>query len=154
MITIDVLVEDAAWGAPEAWMAIAERACAAAAARVPGEGEIALLLTDDTALAQLNAQFRGLAKPTDVLSFPAGPASGGMIGDVAIAHGVAAADAAAQGKRFEDHITHLIVHAYLHLKGHDHETPDDAARMEALEIAILDTLGIANPYELTGSALT
>jgi probable rRNA maturation factor len=148
MITIDVLVEDDAWGAPEAWQSLAERAFGAAAAVAPGDGEVAVLLTHDSALQTLNAKFRGINKPTDVLSFAAAGAPSGFLGDVAIAFGVAARDADAQGKRFDDHIAHLLIHAWLHLHGHDHETPDEAARMEPLEILALAKLGIADPYEL------
>ncbi len=148
MLTIDVLVEDAAWGDAGPWEALAQRAFEAVASVLASEGEIALLLTSDDALRRFNAQFRGINKPTDVLSFVAAGAPEGFVGDVAIAYGVAARDAAAQGKRFDDHITHLLIHAWLHLHGHDHETPGDAARMEALEISALAKLGIANPYDL------
>ncbi len=105
------------------------------------KGEITLLLAGDARLKSLNHEFRGKAKPTNVLSFPQG---GG--GDIAIAHGVVAREAKEQGKTFADHATHLVVHGVLHLAGHDHIKPKDAKVMESLEVKILKRLGIADPY--------
>ncbi len=147
MLEIDLIIEAPDWESGADWQAICERAFAAAAHLAPMSGTIAVLLADDAALAALNRDFRGKDKPTDVLSFAADPMDRPQLGDIAIAFGVAAKDAAAQGKRFEDHVTHLCIHAFLHLNGHDHEAPEAAARMEALEIKALASLGLPNPYD-------
>lgn len=116
--------------------------------------ELGVTLTDDATVRTLNRDWRGQDKPTNVLSFPAaddGPAGlpaelPRLLGDVVLAYGVCAAEAAAQGKALADHLSHLVVHGVLHLAGHDHEVETEAARMEALETAILAGLGIADPY--------
>ena len=109
-------------------------------------GALTILLADDAALRRLNREFRGKDKPTNVLSFPAAPNPEGHLGDIAIAYGVTAREAAEGGKSFADHATHLAVHGVLHLLGYDHETEAEAAIMEPLETAILAELGIADPY--------
>lgn len=149
MIDLALIVEGEAWAPLGDLDALSRRALAAAAREAPAEGLVSLLLTDDTALRELNREFRGKDKPTDVLSFPALPMDRPLLGDIAVAHGVAARDAAAQGKSLPDHLTHLLIHGYLHLQGHDHETPEDAAIMEAMEVRALATLGIADPYLLS-----
>ncbi len=109
-------------------------------------GAVVLLLTDDSRLAELNARFRGKDAPTNVLAFPAPPRTG-MLGDVAIAYGVCAREAAEQNKDFAAHAAHLILHGMLHLHGLDHETGEEDARaMEALERVILAGIGVADPY--------
>lgn len=132
---------------------IARRAARAAlgTAGARHSGEVAVVLADNRLSRQLNRTWRGKDQPTNVLSFSAagsGPmAAPRLLGDVVLAGGVVAAEAAAQGKRLSAHLTHLVVHGVLHLLGHDHERGRDAQRMEAIEIRILRRLGIANPYE-------
>ncbi|MEQ9506533.1 MAG: rRNA maturation RNase YbeY [Hyphomonas sp.] len=149
MIDVALIVEGEAWAALGDLDALSRKAFAAGAAQVPAEGLVSLLLTDDAELQQLNRDFRGKDKPTDVLSFPALPMDRPLLGDIAVAHETASRDAAIQGKSLADHLTHLLIHGYLHLLGHDHETPEDAAQMEAREIGALASLGIANPYLLS-----
>jgi probable rRNA maturation factor len=119
-----------------------------------GGGIITILLTNDAEVKSLNAQYRGKNKPTNVLSFPDGSeerdARGRTVrqlGDIAMAYETIAAEAAAQGKALKHHISHLAIHGTLHLLGYDHEQEAEAEAMEALEIAILARMGIANPYE-------
>lgn len=121
------------------------RACEAAlrAGRAKNAA-LSVMLTDDARLRGLNHDFRGKDKPTNVLAFPAHEAD--YLGDIAISLDTVAREAAAQNKAFDDHLTHLAVHGTLHLLGHDHENDADAARMETLEINILQQLGINNPY--------
>jgi probable rRNA maturation factor len=130
---------------------IVDRACAAALddlAPQDGEAElvVAVLLTDDEAVADLNQRFRGKTGPTNVLSFPAPANPEGQIGDIALAYGVCAREAADQGKTLEDHLIHLSVHGVMLLLGYDHETDSEAEAMEALERSILETLGVSDPY--------
>jgi probable rRNA maturation factor len=140
----------------------AARAALAAALPAPLRGkaaELTVVLTDDVRIRELNRQYRGFDKPTNVLSFggPENWRSGApdapvMLGDVILARETVAVEAKAQGKSMADHTSHLIVHGVLHLLGHDHERAADAARMEAREIAVLAGLGIGDPYRLPARA--
>jgi probable rRNA maturation factor len=147
---IDIEIEDEAWSdaLPDV-AAVAERAAQGALDTLPLEnrgGAVALLLTDDAAVADLNARFRDKPTPTNVLSFPAATSAYPHLGDVALAYGVCAAEAEAQGKSLADHLTHLVVHGVLHLLGYDHETEADAEVMEQMECEILRRCGVADPY--------
>ena len=150
---IDVDVEDPAWlaAAPDC-QALAieagEATLALAKARnsqVP-TGTIAILLADDAAVGDLNARFRGQDRPTNVLSFPAPANPAHHLGDVALAYGVCAGEADAQGKSLAHHLQHLVAHGILHLLGYDHMTDEEADTMEALERDIMAGLGISDPY--------
>ena len=110
-----------------------------------GETEISLVLADDALIQGLNKQYRGKDKPTNVLSFPQDEEF--SLGDIVLALETIEKEAREQNKTFRDHVIHLTVHGTLHLLGHDHENPDEAADMEELEIRILHKLGINNPYE-------
>ena len=115
----------------------------------PGS-EISVLLCDDDTVSRLNGEFRGHARPTNVLSFPIGNAQVGpqslLLGDVAIAFETVAAEAASSKLSIADHLTHLVVHGVLHLLGYDHHAKREADKMEALEVEILERLGVDNPY--------
>jgi probable rRNA maturation factor len=119
-----------------------------------GDAEIAVMLTDDAGIRTLNNNWRGIDKPTNVLSFPAlqptGPRSDDdaprMLGDIAIAYETMRREADEEQKPFDQHLSHLTVHGFLHLIGYDHETDDEAEEMETLETQILGHLGIPNPY--------
>ena len=142
---IEVEIEDVAWAdaLPDSQAVVA---AAAEAALRGAPGSVVVLLTDDGSLQDLNARFRGKDTPTNVLSFPAADNPEGHLGDVALAFGVCASEAAAQGKPLADHLGHLVAHGVLHLLGYDHETDADAEAMEALERAVLAPLGIPDPY--------
>lgn len=122
-----------------------------------GPVEISLLACDDTAIAELNADHRGKAKATNVLSWPAeeltppalprpDPDGTVPLGDIAISFDTCAREAAASGKPLDLHVTHLIVHGTLHLLGYDHEIDAEADVMERLETEILGKLGHPDPY--------
>ena len=109
---------------------------------------VTLVLSNDAEIQALNHQYRSKKKPTNVLSFPNGAREGKVthLGDVVLAYETIKAEAKAQGKIFEDHLTHLVIHGVLHLLGHDHESEKEAKIMEKLEIKLLTAMGIANPY--------
>lgn len=155
--TVDVIERAAAWrralpNAPAICRDAAAAVLAHAAAGLTG-AELAIVLADDALIAKLNRTYRGVAKPTNVLSFASAEptrrrTSLRLLGDVVVAHGTIAREARAQGKTLADHLTHLVVHGVLHLLGFDHERAVEARRMEALEVTILADLGVANPYRL------
>ncbi|MGI8841663.1 MAG: rRNA maturation RNase YbeY [Caulobacteraceae bacterium] len=143
---IEIEIADAAWtaAAPDA-DGLARQATGAVAA-LGAEGSIAVLLTGDDAVRRLNARFRGKDAPTNVLAFPAAAHAGGHLGDIALAFGVCAREAAEQGKTLADHLRHLVIHGVLHLLGYDHQAEDQARRMEAVERQLLAALGVPDPY--------
>jgi probable rRNA maturation factor len=104
--------------------------------------EVTLRVVGGAESKRLNYKFRKKARPTNVLSFPYGKGSG----DVVLCHPVIAKEAKQQGKTLRAHYAHLVVHGVLHLRGYDHLTQRDAARMERREIAILRRLGVGDPY--------
>jgi len=143
--SIVITVAAPAWRKHAGLVPALRRAAKRALANGGAEGGLTILLTDDERMRVLNAQFRGKDKPTDVLSFPALD-GGAYLGDIAIAHGVAAREARQSGKRLADHAAHLAVHGVLHLLGHDHRAAREARVMERLETRILAVLNIADPY--------
>lgn len=146
-ITIDVEIADDGWtrAIPEI-LELVEGAARAALAGAGQAGEVAVLLTDDAAVRDLNARFRSQDKPTNVLSFPAPANPEGLLGDLALALGVMVREASEQGKPLAHHLQHLVIHGVLHLIGYDHETDGDAERMESLERQLLAGLGVPDPY--------
>jgi probable rRNA maturation factor len=142
---IEVEVEDLAWtSALPTAAAVVERAARTALGRV--QGDVVVLLTDDTTIRDLNARFRDKDKPTNVLSFPAAESALPHLGDLVLAYGVCVQEARDQGKSLADHLTHLTVHGVLHLLGRDHEDDGEAEEMETEERSILASLGVADPY--------
>lgn len=144
-LEVDVLANSALWRGHEDLLS---RALAAAAQAEGKSGAVSLLLGDDASVAALNKQFRDKSGPTNVLSFPPAPGSAepGFLGDIALAAETIVEQADFQGKRFEHHAAHLVVHGFLHLIGYDHENPADAEAMEARERTILASIGIEDPY--------
>ena len=116
-----------------------------------GEWAVAILLTNDAAIQDLNTRFRGKDTPTNVLSFPAPETAAPHLGDIALAYGVCAREAEAQGKSLQHHLMHLTAHGVLHLLGYAHETDAEAEVMEGMERAILATLGVPDPYAEPGA---
>ena len=147
--SVEIVIEDPKWKKVSAPVrARMKRVALRALEREKAKGALTILLGGDAKLKELNGLFRGKNKPTNVLSFPADANPDGYLGDVAIAFGVVRREADESGKRFADHLAHLAVHGTLHLLGHEHEKPKEAARMERLEREILAEFGIADPYAL------
>ena len=130
---VTVIVQDPAWRRmirdPER---VVRRAAAIAGC------EATFVLADDTTVQRLHARHRGRNKPTNVLTFESG--------EIALASGVVAREAAREGKRPADHLAHLVVHGALHLQGHDHERAGEAIRMEMAEARLLARIGVPNPW--------
>jgi probable rRNA maturation factor len=122
---------------------------ALAGGRRKARTQVNIVLFDEAAGRDMNRQYRGKDQATNVLSFtyePLPQETSGLLGDIVMCPPVIAREAASQGKPLRDHYAHLTVHGVLHLLGHDHENPAEAARMESLEIRILEGLQIRNPY--------
>lgn len=157
MIALEIEAEDPRWDAIEDRDGLLQRAADAAVAVLPEQPPADLtatvLLADDAAMRELNRDWRGQDKPTNVLSFPspdlAGPPGvARSIGDIVLAYETLVREAAQDGKALADHAAHLVVHGVLHLLGHDHEEDGEAEAMERLEVAALARLGIADPYRI------
>lgn len=153
----EVLVVADCWQTEPNAEAVIQRAINAAAEFADadvGDAELAVMLTDDSGIQTLNSNWRGIDKPTNVLSFPALQPTGTgtpddaprMLGDIAIAYQTTRKEADDEQKPFDHHLSHLAVHGFLHLIGYDHEKDDDAEAMESLEAEILAQLGIPDPY--------
>ena len=133
---------------------VAEEGVAKEGVALPGEAEVGLVLADDATLGRLNRRYRGVEGPTNVLSFAtsegSAPESSGLLllGDVVLAYETVRRESEEQGKRFSDHLCHLVVHGVLHLLGYEHGTEAQAAAMERLETAALAGLGVSDPYVL------
>ncbi|MBB1249288.1 rRNA maturation RNase YbeY [Rhizobium sp. G21] len=159
-LDIQLSLEEGDWQTEEVLAAFAHRVLEHAATHLAEKErqpfpkqpvEVSLVFTDDAAIREINAEWREQDKPTNVLSFPAFPlAPGGkpgpMLGDIILAEETLRREALDLGVAFEDHLTHLLVHGFLHLFGYDHMTEEEAAVMEGLEIRILAELGLENPY--------
>lgn len=149
-LSIDLRIADPRWGVLGDIDAFAANVLSLASARMETGGEIAILLTDDAEMHALNRQWRGIDKPTDVLSFPSDqpeiPGQPQYLGDVAVGYETALRDAEAMHRPFDGHTSHLLVHGFLHLLGYDHIEAADATVMEPLEAEILAGLGWPDPY--------
>lgn len=159
--TIDVTVEIVNASSTQSTPAAADfqHWAQAALAALAGEAEaplttgaeLSIRLVDEAESAELNSHYRHKQGATNILSFPGKIIPGtdiNLLGDLAICAPVVEREAAEQHKSVQAHWAHLTVHGVLHLSGFDHEQAAEAARMEALEIQILDTLGFDNPYHL------
>lgn len=112
--------------------------------------ELQLLIANEDTMTTLNTHYRGKSQPTNVLSFAysLSPAiAGNQLGDMAICPSIVEQEAMQQNKPFLAHFAHMAVHGTLHLLGHDHEEPEETARMEAMEQRLLQEMGFPNPYE-------
>jgi probable rRNA maturation factor len=161
MILVEADVSEE-WDSRTDWAALADRSVRAAVAHsrharlIDREVEVSVKLTSDADVRSLNAAWRGKDKPTNVLSFPMveeekiGSPAEPMLGDIVLAHGTCALEAAEKQVPVESHAAHLVVHGTLHLLGYDHETTEaDAEEMEEAERQALASIGIADPYRVT-----
>jgi probable rRNA maturation factor len=155
-LTVDIVVSCPDWDAFDCLNDLAMQASLGLSrhARFRGQNsaEACVAFSDDASVRQLNAQYRGVDKATNVLSFPQAEQMPGPVavprglGDIVLAYETVAREASEQNIDPDGHVQHLIVHGLLHLLGFGHEDPADANDMETLEIEILASLGIPNPY--------
>ncbi|MGE6783455.1 rRNA maturation RNase YbeY [Ensifer adhaerens] len=159
-LDIQISVEEGNWPDEAALLAFSSPLLEAAAAFLATEEkqplpknppELSLVFTDDASMRAINAEWRNQDKPTNVLSFPAFPVTPGampgpMLGDIIVARETLEREAIELDKSFDAHLTHLLVHGFLHLFGYDHVEDDEAERMESLETRILARLGLSDPY--------
>ncbi len=151
-VEVAVLVEDGGWDSVEDPVQLCTAAVSAAAAETQADAfAISVLLAGDKRLRDLNSEFRGQDKATNVLAFPSGdmavlPAGAKPIGDIAVAYETLMTEARQQGKTLPNHLSHLVVHGTLHLLGYDHIDDSDATMMEEIERRALRRLDIADPY--------
>ena len=155
-MSVDIDIVDPLWDSVSDVRTVVERAVAAALDCLEASdalGPVAVRLSNDREVQELNRTFRGKDAPTNVLSFPAPEnANSGhfpdepSMGDIILALETVRREAEIDGKKFESHVAHLVIHGVLHLAGFDHEEHEDAEEMESLEIEVLRRLGIDNPY--------
>jgi len=154
-LTVDIAIEETGGHDAGRMVALVRAAVEAALSRLAPEPEerleLSVVITGDEQIAQLNRDYRGRAGPTNVLSFPQGPAAaagpaGRMLGDIALSVQRVDAEARAQEIPFADHLRHLVIHGLLHLFGYDHNEDAAATRMETLEAEILAVLEVPDPY--------
>lgn len=178
LLSVDIIHDDGDWTAFCEDLEGRIEAAVAAVGAWPGlvdrPSDVAIALSSDAHVAKLNHDFRGQAKPTNVLSFPAPPAIAGLddaadgadlddvtdapegngpsgphrhlLGDIVLAEETLLREARDLNVTPGDHLQHLVVHGLLHLVGYDHQDSAAAEVMESLETAILATLGVADPY--------
>ena len=158
---LDLVVINTGWNEETNWDALLTRGATEALRHTPYATlldaglliEIAIRLDSDAAVQVLNRDYRGKDRPTNVLSFPMTPpdelaqSPEPMLGDIILAHGVCAREAAEKSVPIADHATHLVVHGVLHLLGYDHDGDEDAEVMEAIERRVMAELGLHDPYE-------
>jgi probable rRNA maturation factor len=156
--TVEIVIESPLWKRARNVKALLRRAITTAAATVSTtDGELAIVLTNDSAIRALNRDWRCKDTATNVLSFPTGEtgqarATPRLLGDIVIAYETTEREARAEHKPFAHHLAHLAVHGFLHLAGYDHAAEDEADAMETLEAAILARLDVPDPYSARDNA--
>lgn len=160
-IAIDIAVDSNQWKDIEAFEELAQKTSAIVISWLEErEGlrfpqvpmELSVLLTDDASIKEINSKWRMQNKATNVLSFPTKELNVGetplpLLGDVIFAYETILREAEELTKSFEEHLTHLFIHGFLHLLGYDHINDTDAEQMERIETGILLSIGLSDPYE-------
>jgi probable rRNA maturation factor len=150
-LQIDIQMQSPLWDAqPLAAQTIRAAIGAAASILSTAGGEVSIVLTNDSAIRDLNRGWRGIDKPTNVLSFPVSSQtiSGEtrLLGDIVIAYETLERECDDENRIFLHHLAHLAVHGFLHLIGYDHQTDVQAEEMEGLESKIMMRLNLPDPY--------
>ncbi len=148
---VDIQIQSPLWKAqPLAEQTVRDAVTAAASALSTADSEVSIVLTDDSAMAVLNRDWRGIDKPTNVLSFPTSGHKGGesarFLGDIVIAYETLVRECDDDNRKFLHHLAHLTVHGFLHLVGYDHDTDAQADEMEGLESKIMMRMSMPDPY--------
>lgn len=151
---VDILIESDLWSRVAGLEGLAREAIAATLSqtglKIAPQAEVSILFCDDSRIRELNREWRRLDKATNVLSFPAVTARelprAPLLGDIAIAFETVERESRDEAKTFEHHVSHMIVHGFLHLLGFDHEVVSEAEAMEEAERGALARIGVADPY--------
>jgi probable rRNA maturation factor len=149
--SITIQVQSPLWEAePAAEQTVRDAIAAAAATLSTADNEVSILLTDDKAIRLLNREWRGIDKPTNVLSFPAAATKASvrlpLFGDIVIAYETLKRECDDEGRIFLHHLAHLTVHGFLHLIGYDHQVEAQAEEMEGLESKIMMRMQMPDPH--------
>jgi len=152
-LSVTLVEEDGDWSGFGALNEAIQQAAAALARRVSvvSGSEASVVLGSDALVRRLNRTYRGKDAATNVLSFPfqrppGAPEEGAYLGDVVLAAETVQLEADGRGIERKQHLQHLVVHGLLHLLGYDHDTDSEAEAMERLEVDILATIGVSDPY--------
>ncbi len=153
MIEIDLIIDAGNWPNHAKLQSLTQTALNATIPQLrdslPITAEVSLLFTNDKKIQKLNREWRDQDKPTNVLSFAANEGSGPktpLLGDIILAYETLEREVEHQNKTFDDHLSHLVIHGFLHLLGYNHLNDDEAETMERLETSVLVGLGIDDPY--------
>ena len=149
--SITIQVQSPLWEAePAAEQTVRDAIAAAAATLSTADNEVSILLTDDKAIRLLNREWRGIDKPTNVLSFPAATTKASvrmpLFGDIVIAYETLKRECDDEDRIFLHHLAHLTVHGFLHLIGYDHQVEAQAEEMEGLESKIMMRMQMPDPH--------
>jgi probable rRNA maturation factor len=149
--SITIQVQSPLWEAePAAEQTVRDAIAAAAATLSTADNEVSILLTDDKAIRVLNREWRGIDKPTNVLSFPAATTKASvrmpLFGDIVMAYETLKRECDDEDRIFLHHLAHLTVHGFLHLIGYDHQVEAQAEEMEGLESKIMTRMQMPDPH--------
>ena len=149
--SIDIQIQSPLWDAqPLAAQTVRDAIAAAAAMLSTADNEVSILLTDDKAIRLLNREWRGIDKPTNVLSFPAATTKASvrmpLFGDIVIAYETLKRECDDEDRIFLHHLAHLALHGFLHLIGYDHQVEAQAEEMEGLESKIMTRMQMPDPH--------